>query len=63
MRLKNMNIKYFKDKRRTIKIEVTTKGEVRVFYPTDCSIDSAQKFVAKKQKWIETKVIKPQETF
>lgn len=51
-----MNIKYFKDKRRTIKIEVTTKGEVRVFYPTDCSIDSAQKFVAKKQKWIETKV-------
>lgn len=51
-----MDVKYFKDKRRTIKIEVTTRGEVRVFYPYDCSVEVAKNFVAKKQKWIETKV-------
>ncbi|MBE5748009.1 MAG: M48 family metallopeptidase [Clostridiales bacterium] len=51
-----MDIKYFKDKRRTIKIEVTTKGDVRVFYPFNCSFDAVENFVLKKQKWIENKV-------
>lgn len=51
-----MDIKYFKDKRRTIKIEVTTKGEIRVFYPLNCSFDIVENFVLKKQKWIENKV-------
>ncbi|MBQ9715866.1 MAG: M48 family metallopeptidase [Clostridia bacterium] len=51
-----MQISYFKADRKSIKIEDTKKGEVRVFYPKNTSITRAQEFVLQKEKWIENKV-------
>ena len=48
-------INYFEADRRTIKIEVTNKAEVNVYYPKSTSIKYAQNFVIKKQAWIEKK--------
>lgn len=48
-------INYFEADRRTIKIEVTNKAEVNVYYPKSTSIKNAQNFVIKKQAWIEKK--------
>jgi len=51
-----MTRQYFRQKRKTIKIEISVNGEVRVFFPETASFDSVEKFVKKKEKWIKKKV-------
>lgn len=51
-----MKVTYFKADRKSVKIEITTKGEVRVFYPKNSSVSVAQNFVYSKEKWIKNKV-------
>jgi len=45
--------KFIKTKRKSIKIEITSLGEVIVYAPINASLERVQKFIQSKQKWIE----------
>lgn len=50
-----MEVNYFKADRRTVKIVITDKAEINVFYPKSTSKLIAQDFVMKKRAWIDKK--------
>ena len=51
-----MKISYFSAVRKSVKIEITSKGEVRVFYPEKLDFLRVEEFVKSKEKWIKNKV-------
>ena len=53
----NMNVYYVpSEKRRSIRIEITYAGDVKVSYPQSIDIKKVDDFVREKSKWISEKV-------